>query len=348
MAHPHRIREIAAQAGLSAATVDRALHGRPGVRPSTVREVQQAVADLDRQAAQVRLAGRTVPVDVVVQAPPRFSAAVRAAVESQLPALRPAVVRARFSLHDGAATTALVARLDRIAARGSAGVLLKAPDAPEVHGAVERLVARGVPVVTLVTDLPATRRSAHVGVDDRAAGATAAYLLGQWLGDRPGDVLVVRGRGSYRGEDERAAGFTTALRGAGPQRRLVEVVDDEERGDAVFEGTLAALRRHPRVQAVYSLYAGAGGNGAVVAAFERARRPCAVFLAHDLDGENAVLLQRRHLSAVLHHDLRADARRACRVVLQAQGLLPGPVRSVPSTIQVVTPHNVPSGFTSPV
>jgi LacI family transcriptional regulator len=85
--HPYRIREIAVQSGLSQATVDRVLHGRGGVRESTVREVHQAIADLDRQQSQVRLGGRTFMVDVVVQAPARFSAAVRSALEAELPGL---------------------------------------------------------------------------------------------------------------------------------------------------------------------------------------------------------------------------------------------------------------------
>lgn len=44
---------------------------------------------------------------------------------------------------------------------------------------------------------------------------------------------------------------------------------------------------------------------------------------------------------MLHHDLRQDMRRACQVVMQAQGVLSGPVRSNPSAIQVITPHNAP-------
>ena len=71
--HPYRIREIAMQAGLSEATVDRVLHGRGGVRASTVAEVHQAIEDLHRQRTQLRLAGRTFVVDLVVDAPTRFS-----------------------------------------------------------------------------------------------------------------------------------------------------------------------------------------------------------------------------------------------------------------------------------
>ncbi len=336
--HPYRIREIAAQAGLSAATVDRVLHERGGVRESTVREVRQAIADLDRQQTQVRLGGRTIMLDVVVQAPPRFSAAVKAALEAELPALRPAVVRSRFHLLHGGGPGEVVAVLDRMARTRSQGVIIKAPDAPGIVAAVARL---GVPVVTLVTDLPGSGRVAYVGIDNRAAGATAAYLVQQWLAERAGDVLVVRGHGSYRGEDERETGFRAEMRARAPGRRLLEVVDDEERADAVHAGTRALLAGHPSVRAVYSMYAGAGGNAAVVDAFRAAGRRYDVFVAHDLDGENTALLRERHLSAVLHHDLRQDMRRACRAVMQARGALPGRVRSNPSAIQVITPHNAP-------
>jgi LacI family transcriptional regulator len=339
--HPYRIREIAAQSGLSSATVDRVLHSRGGVRTSTVREVEQAIADLDRQRSQLRLGGRTFMVDVVVQAPQRFCTAVRAALESELPALRPAVIRSRFHFLDGPAVGDLLAVLDRVIRKGSHGVILKAPDVPEVVAAVTRMTGRGTPVVTLVTDLPTSARAAYVGIDNRAAGATAAYLVQQWLADRAGDVLVVRGHGSFRGEDEREMGFRAEMRARDAGRRLLEVVDSEDRADAVHVGTREILATHPAVRAVYSLYAGAGGNAAVVDAFARQRRAYDVFVAHDLDGENTALLRARRLSAVLHHDLRQDLRRACQVVMQAQGALPGPVRSNPSAIQVITPHNAP-------
>jgi LacI family transcriptional regulator len=336
--HPYRIREIAAQSGLSQATVDRVLHQRGGVRESTVREVRQAIADLDRQQSQVRLGGRTFMFDVIVQAPPRFSAAVRAALEAELPALRPAVIRSRFHLLDGPAVADVVAVLERVARSKSHGVILKAPDVPEIVAAARRL---DVPVVTLVTDLPTSKRVAYVGIDNRAAGATAAYLIEQWLADRAGDVLVVRGHGSFRGEDEREMGFRAEMRGRAPGRRLLEVVDEEDRADAVHVGIRELLADNPSVRAVYSMYAGAGGNAAVVDAFAAEHRPYDVFVAHDLDGENTALLRGRKLSAVLHHDLRTDLRRACHALMQALGALPGPVRTNPSAIQVITPHNAP-------
>lgn len=336
---PYKVREIASQAGLSEATVDRVLHRRGGVRPGTVREVEQAIADLDRQRSQLRLGTRTHLIDVVVNSPQRFTDAVRAALEAELPAMRPAVLRSRFHFLDQAAPGELVAVLERAGRTRSHGVVLKAPETPEVIAAVERLAGQGIPVVTFVTDLPTSARAAYVGIDNRAAGATAAYLVRQWAAGA--DVLVVRGHGSFRGEDEREMGFRAELRAARSGARLFEVVDEEDRAEAVHTGTLGILEGCPGIRAVYSLYAGAGGNQAVVDAFAKAGRDYDVFVAHDLDGENLRLLREGRLSAVLHHDLRQDLRRACRTVLRAHGELPGPIRTLPSAVQVITPHNLP-------
>ncbi len=89
--HRYKVREIAQQSGLSEATVDRVLNDRPGVRENTRAEVMQAIADLDKQRAQLRLNGRRYLIDVVMQTPQRFSDAFRAAIEAELPAFAPAV-----------------------------------------------------------------------------------------------------------------------------------------------------------------------------------------------------------------------------------------------------------------
>src|SRR3954463_3224203 len=314
VAHRFKVREIAQQSGLSEATVDRVLNKRPGVRENTRAEVMQAISDLDKQRAQLRLSGRRYLIDVVMQTPQRFSDAFRAAVEAELPAFAPAMVRARFHLWEAGSTGQMVEALARL--RGSHGVILKAQDEPEVAEAIDRLVDGGVPVVTYATDVPASKRSAYVGIDNHGAGVTAAYLMNQWLGPASSDVLITVSRTGFRGEGEREVGFRSALRGTG--RGIVEV-SDSDGIDATNERlVLEALERHPNVEAVYSV---GGGNTATVAAFDRLGRPCRVFVAHDLDADNRRLLREGRISVVLHNDLRIDATRdaARALILQKRG-----------------------------
>jgi LacI family transcriptional regulator len=334
MAHRYKIREIAQQAGLSEATVDRVLNNRPGVRANTRAEVMQAIHDLDKQRTQLRLNGRRYLIDVVMQTPQRFSTAFRDAIEAELPGFAPAMPRARFQLWESGSTRQMVERLGSI--RGSHGVVLKAQDEPEVAAAIDRLVAAGVPVVTYTTDVPASARCGYVGIDNHGAGVTAAYLMRQWLGPAPADVLFTLSRNVFRNEGEREVGFRSGMRLSG--REIVDVTDSDGI-DATNEGLVVrALQRNPAVEAVYSV---GGGNTATLAAFDRLGRRCRAFIAHDLDADNRRLLRQGRISAVLHNDLRADARLAMRMILYARGDLPSsPVR--PTPVQIVTPYNVPA------
>jgi LacI family transcriptional regulator len=210
---------------------------------------------------------------------------------------------------------------------------------PEIVAAVGRLVAAGIPVVTLVTDLPASPRLAYVGIDNRAAGATAAYLMGKWLGDRPGNVLTSLSSGFFRNEEEREMGFRSAMRALHPERALVGIAEGHGLDATQYDLVRAALERDPGIRAVYSI---GGGNIATLRAFEDLDRDCAVFVAHDLDHDNTRLLREHRLSAVLHHDLRHDMREACRTVMRAHGALPPAGSTLPSAIQVVTPYNMPT------
>ncbi|WP_250028877.1 LacI family DNA-binding transcriptional regulator [Paractinoplanes maris] len=328
MKHPHRIREIAAQAGLSLATVDRVLHQRGGVRQSTVQDVHQAIAALDRQHDEPPLPARTFTIDLIVGDRARVGAALRA----ELPGLRPAVIRPRLR-----SAVDPLAELTKVARAGSHGLILEAAESPGLLDAIGHLE---IPVVTFGTDLPAAKRVAHVGLDETEAGATAAYLVDQWLADRAGDVLVVNAAAAQG----RLQGFRSELHSRSPNRRLLITEPIERRPESTeqpadpvrLRGVLAA---NPAIRAVYT--SATGHTAAVLAAFAAERRNYDVFVAHDLDEENAGLLRAGRLSAVLHHDLRADLRSACRAILQARGALSGSVRPAGSAVQILTSLNLP-------
>lgn len=339
MAHPYPVREIARQAGVSEATVDRVLHRRPGVRAGTILQVEQAIADLDRQRTQLRLSGRTFMVDLVMDTPNRFSHLVQASLEAELPGLRPAAIRARFHLREGWPVDDLVETMDSIARKGSHGMILKAPDTPAVAAAIDRVSAAGIPVLTLVTDVPSSARIGYVGMDNRAAGSTAAYLVRSWLRRSDAAVLVMTSRNFFRGEEEREMGFRSWMRAHDVNRRIVELSNTDGLDDTSHALVQNELTRSADIRAVYSI---GGGNSGIVDAFAAADRECEVFVGHDLARSNRALLRTGHLTAVLHHDLRDDMRHAARSIMTFHGALPGPVRTVASKIEIITPQNMPN------
>ena len=198
MTRDHRVEDIASQAELSKATVDRVLHGRPRSERTCGSSGRSRPCSISTASeTQLRLGARTVVLDVIVQAPQRFSTAYREAVEAQLGSVRPAAVRARFRFAEHADAEAAVAALDQVGARGR--------DLPR------RRCSR----------LPTTPRSRPPYADWRTAAYPSSHWsrtstpadgsrtwawtiarpappphtsMARWLGDRRGDLLVTLSR----------------------------------------------------------------------------------------------------------------------------------------------------------
>jgi LacI family transcriptional regulator len=343
MAHRFLVKEIALQAGVGVATVDRVLNGRPNVREGTRRRVEQAIRELEKQALQLATTGRKLIIDVVAEAPSRFTTEIQEALEAELPAFHPVVLRPRFFMRETMATAEVVETLRSIGRRGSHGVVLKARDVPEIAEAIGALKTMGIPVVTTFTDIPLSARIAYAGLDNRVAGATAAYLIGQWLRGLNGTLLVTMSDEGFRGEEEREASFRRALRVSYPNLDLL----DASGGHGLNMQTEARMRKvvtnRSKIAAVYSM---GGGNAAVLKVLEAANQRPLCFIGHDLDRDNVGLLRERKVQAILHHDLRQDMRSACQHIMHFHRLIPASAIAPSSSVVVVTPENVPEHIAS--
>ena len=338
MTHRFPIKEIARQAGLGTATVDRVLNGRAHVSPQTKLRVTVALEELKAQEAQLAARGRRLFFDFVVEAPARFSREVKAAAEAIVPKIGTAVCRPRFLLQDIMEEDEVVAALKRIMKRGSHGVCLKARDTSKIRDAVKMLADAGIPVVTLVTDIGGTDRHAYVGLDNTGAGRTAAYLISKVLGDGVGQVLATRSHERFLGEEEREASFSETLADLRPELQIIAIqggsgVDFET--SKLLTPALGSLRN---LRAVYSM---GGGNQSILRTLEDNGLQPQVYVAHDLDRENRRLVLNGRLDFVLHHDLRLDIGHAFDAFLACHRLRSDLGVPPISTVQVLTPENVP-------
>ena len=180
------LEDVAREAGVSLATADRVVNQREGVRGQTIARVELAIAKLGYRAnaAAMRLARNE-------SLPFRLHPAVRTPTAScptcpcrssgpptGWPARTPIIDIMHVDVFD---PNALAAALERLSPAYH-GVATVALDHTRVSAAIDDLVARGVHVVTLVSDAPSSRRAHYVGVDNPAAGRTAASLMGRFLG----------------------------------------------------------------------------------------------------------------------------------------------------------------------
>jgi len=337
MTHRFPIKEIAAQAGLSTATVDRAINARPNVSAQTKARVKAALNELERQEGQLAARGRRLFVDIVVEAPRRFSQKVRRAAEAILPNFRPAVIRPRFTFQEVMSEDETLAHLSRIAQRGSHGVCLKARDLPRIRAAVAMLVAKGIPVVTMFTDLTAPDRLAYVGLDNAQAGRTAAYLMGVGLRGQSGTILLTQSQDAFEGEEARERAFRAAISKHLPQMRLIEMSGGAGLATPTATQIGALTSQLHTLRGVYSM---GGGNRAILTALQGINCAPQLYIGHDLDAENRALLRSGHIHFLLDHDLGRDMARAFGTITAYHRLNPIPIEPELADVQILTPAHM--------
>jgi LacI family transcriptional regulator len=316
------VHDIAREAGVSLATVDRVLNRRPGVRAATRERVEAAIDRIGfvRDVAAANLAkGRTYALAFVI---PESDNSFMQALRDEVAAARLRGALERTDIHLVAVPAfdeaALAAALDALIDNPPAGVAVVAIDAPSIQSRMERLRQAGVAVVTLVSDLAGQGRDHFTGIDNLAAGRTAGSLMGRFLGGRTGAVTVLAGSLRLGDHRDRLAGFTERLGQIAPEVRLLDVMESQDDPARVEALVKTAFRDHSDLIGVYNL--GAGNRGLIAAlSAKKAERP--VTIAHELSPLTRRALEDGLIDAILNQDPGHEIRSAIRVLkARADGL----------------------------
>jgi len=314
------LHDIARAAGVSVATVDRVFNKRAPVRGQTRNRVEEALRRLETGPPQKlpRVspeAAKPLRFDFVLHSGHSFVGTMTQAMHIIGQGFNRH--RVTFQVHplvtfDSAALSGLL--LD--VSRDSDGIALISREHAAITAAVNRIIAEGVPVVTLTTDLPETRRIGYVGINNVSAGRTAGSLMGRFTGGREGEVILVVS-GSYRAQAEREMGFRSILRETYPNLTVRESINSDDRSEESYQrmGQLFAAGHRPL--GVYNVAGGNTGIARAMADFALSRK--VAFIGHELNDDSHHLLAHGEMDAVIDQDTRAEVFMAANTLLSHHG-----------------------------
>ena len=258
--------ELAAAAGVSLATVDRALNGRERVRPETLAHVMATARAMGHPAALRFQAGQTAGGSrrfgvVLHKQGHEFYKAFAEELRRAVAAERSVEGQLVLEFSSSQAPSEMAGRLRRMAGRCDV-LAATAVNHPEVSAAVADLRAQGMTVYSLLSEFAPGQAAGYLGLDNFKHGRTAGWMF-DISTPGAGCVAIVVGGLRWHGHDLRDQGFRGYLRDHAPRLAVLDTIVNLETRQLTYEAVSQLLARRADLRGIY--VAGGGMEGAIAA-----------------------------------------------------------------------------------
>lgn len=313
------IRDLAAVAGVSIATVNRVLGGSKSVKPGTMQRVKDAAQEigfygLGAIESRVAAARAKYKFGFVLHQPSRtFYKNVAQALRQAAERVESAQVEVQIEFIEDLSPQNIAAKVLALAEVSDAIGVVAAVH-PIVMQAIETLEARGTPVFALISQLASTGRVHYVGLDGWKVGRTAAWVFDHVCKEE-GKLGILVGNPRYRCQEMNESGFRSYFREHGTNFSLLEPQLTFESSAVAQEMTEKLLRDNPDLRGLY--VAGGGISGAIAALRNTGMAGKVVLVGYELMDVTREALLDGTMTFVISHPLPRLADTALAGMIRA-------------------------------
>jgi ribose transport system substrate-binding protein len=179
-------------------------------------------------------------------------------------------------------------------AKKPSGILVSVADSNILKADIDNAIAQGVPVITIDSDAPSSKRLFFVGTDNHNAGVMGAKVLADKLHGK-GNVVVytINGQANLA---ERMHGYKDVL-DATPGIKIVDTIDMKGDARIAFDKTMEILDKNTKVDGFVCLEAIACPEVSEV--LDRKKATGKVVVAMDTDQRTLEAIQKGSISATI-------------------------------------------------
>ncbi len=257
------IKDIAKAAGVSRGTVDRVLNNRGGVKPELEHRIRGLIREFDyrpNRAGKV-LATLKKPMKIGCFLPgvgnPFFDGVIRGFRRAEQE-LSDFGISLEITLVKGFDPETHVRALRELAAKNISALCAATVDVPEVRETVNGIIASGIPVASVNSDLGGTGRLFYVGCNYPESGRTAAGIFNM-VHRGALRLLVVTGSLNMQGHTQRIRALIEELGALGADFSVARVLETGDDAEVAYCKTAEALAADPAVGGVYITSGGTEG-----------------------------------------------------------------------------------------
>jgi LacI family transcriptional regulator len=324
---PPNIKDIARALAISIGTVDRALHGRSDVSPTTRARVLKKAEELGYRpnvAARALKLNRRLRIGVYF---PRQIASffdplrsgVRAAASAAAGVNVDLVFRSFARLGEGDVAL-LAADVDQ----KFDGILVTPGNPARIEPVLRKLARQGVAIICVASDAPHSERLATVSTDAYTSGAIAAELFSRTIAES-GPVATIIGELTTLDHAEKFRGFAANLALFAPHLSLMPAIESHEQPKRAYRQALALLSHRPSPLGIY--VSNANSTPVLRALDERKLLGKVQIITTDIFPELVPYIQSGKVLATLYQRPFTQGKTALELLLRylVDGIVPNPL-----------------------
>ena len=310
--------ELAFAAGVSIATVDRALNGREPVRAQTLERLMQAAVRIGHPLALRKTDAATdlpvVRIGVILhKAAQEFYQDFARALADAAAVFPGARVQLVLEFATSQSPDEVATVLRRMKGRCDV-VAATAVNHPEITAAVAELKAANLPVFALLSDFAQGIRAGYFGINNLKAGRISGWITAL-AAKKPGNLAIFVGGHRWHGHDLREVGFRSYLREFAPGLVVMDTLVNLETRSLTYDATRALLAQQPDLRGIY--VAGGGMEGAIAALREMRNPGDVALVVNELTSESRAGLAEGLVTLVTATPLGDLTRDAIAVMARA-------------------------------
>lgn len=270
------LKEIAEMAGVHKSTVDKVVHNRPGVSKEVREKIQKLLDEYNyrpNQAARaLQYQKRPLRIGVVliqVDALPMLKTGIQRGLH-EFEHYRTEVEM--FSVpFEG--PVAMANHIHDMVAQKYDGIVVSPINSEAVRQAVRRAFDRGIPVVTINSDLEFAPKLCHIGQGGEKASRAAGRMMGEMTGGT-GRIAIITSAVAAENNNYytkiRESSFIQYIRQNYPRIRIVDCIESMEDLKVTRRETERLLQREPDLRGIYITCGGVAEVGEAVKAAGKA------------------------------------------------------------------------------
>ena len=324
------IKNIAKLAGVGTASVDRVLNNRKGVSTNTKTKVLKAYDEIFSNKHDIPLR----KIVVCCESGSSFNNTLKKNIENFLKTKKINIILEPYFISAKNFKTTIFEKIIYDKIEDSDGLIIVSQEDSKIERAIQKYIESKKPVITLTTDLPNSNRSAYVGCDQSAAGATAAKLISDSSNSKKGKILMVMSM-PYRCQQERELGFKKILRSNFPKLTINESIYSLDTSEESYKHVKQYIKNNGPPIGIYSI---AGGNlGVAEAVKDTGYKNQIIFIGHELNKNSKQLLDTEEMSYVIGHDINFEVEKSFSIIEDFYN--EAPINNFQTNTFIYTKHN---------